>query len=108
MVQKSVPERNLKRRLELSGALPLSSFRPEREEKRGGPVEAGSQAEAGGLGLGIPYSSQFHSPIEAEARGDTIGAPPRSWSSSPSAPPLDLPQGRLDRDHFLQQLVPLV
>jgi hypothetical protein len=43
MVQKSVPERTLKRRLELSGALPLS-FRPEREEKRGGAVEAGSHA----------------------------------------------------------------
>jgi hypothetical protein len=43
MVKKSVPERTLKRRLELSGALPLS-FRPEREEKQGGAVEAGSHA----------------------------------------------------------------
>jgi hypothetical protein len=43
MVQKSVPERTLKHGLELSGAIPLS-FRPGREEKRGGAMEAGSHA----------------------------------------------------------------
>jgi hypothetical protein len=102
MVQKSVPERNLKRRLELSGALPLSSFRPEREEKRGGPVEAGSQAEARGLGLGIPYSSQFHSRVEARKQEATPLELLRAAGQAPRPRcPLDLPQGRLDRVPFL-------
>jgi hypothetical protein len=72
-------------------------------------VEAGSQAEARGLGLGIPYSSQFHSPVEARQKQEAT--PLELLCSAGQAlarGPLDPPEDNLDRATFLQQLVPLV